>query len=463
MKQTPFTNLMNDLLGDLRDPGLLWQLAALVASIALGWTIARFLQAKLAGRESHGVRRFGIESFGRVVGPLAIVALLALSQAVLHRWYHVNLLKVALPIFGSLAVIRFTFFLLRRVFARQGQVGETLLTFEKIFQLLVWLAFALYITGLWDDLYRYLDDTYIPLGKNRASVAAILQGALSVVVLVVLAMWAGAALEERLMNMPTMNSNLRVVLARTGRALLIVLAVLFSLSLVGIDLTVLSVFGGALGVGLGFGLQKIASNYVSGFIILLDRSLTIGDMITVDKYSGQVTHINTRYTILQGLDGVESIVPNEMLVSTPVQNSSLSNKMLALSTKVSVAYDTDLDFALKVLEEAAASIPRVSKDKPPGATLQSFGADGLDLQVSFWINDPEAGKGGVTSDVNRAIWKALKDNRISVPFPQREMRILGPVPPLAVSQNGVDEQATLPDSGKIGRTMTPDTNENTGR
>jgi small-conductance mechanosensitive channel len=196
---------------------------------------------------------------------------------------------------------------------------------------------------------------------------------------------------------------------------------------VGIDLTVLSVFGGALGVGLGLGLQKIASNYVSGFVILLDRSLTIGDMITVDKYSGRVTQINTRYTVLQGLDGVESIVPNEMLVSGAVQNSSLSNKNLWLSTKVSVAYDTDVDFVLGLLEQAALTVARVDKDKAPSATLVSFGADGLDLQVGWWIADPENGRGGVTSDVNRAIWKALQEHKISVPFPQREMRIIGPL------------------------------------
>jgi small-conductance mechanosensitive channel len=186
------------------------------------------------------------------------------------------------------------------------------------------------------------------------------------------------------------------------------------------------VFGGALGVGLGLGLQKIASNYVSGFIILLDRSLTIGDMITVDKYSGRVMQINTRYTVLQGLDGVESIVPNEMLVSGAVQNSTLSNKSVLLSAKVSVGYDTDLDLALRLLEEAALSVERVVKDKPPSANLVNFGADGLDLQVNWWISDPENGRGGVISDVNRAIWKLLQEHRINVPFPQREMRIIGP-------------------------------------
>ncbi len=425
----PLANLLNDLLGDLRDPGLMWQAGAIVLSILLGWTLSRFLRR---GVEAHGaqtdVARFGVESFGRVVGPLAIVVLLWTSQVVLARWHHTNLIKLALPIFSSLAVIRFGFYLLRRVFARGGVVGEGMQTFEKVFQLLVWLAFVVYITGLYQDVFTFLDDTLVPLGKHKVSVAAILQAAISVVVLLLLAMWAGAALEERLMHLQSMHSSLRVVMARMGRALLILVAVLASLSLVGIDLTVLSVFGGALGVGLGLGLQKIASNYVSGFIILLDRSLTIGDVITVDKYTGMVTQINTRYTVLQGTDGVESIVPNEMLVSGAVQNSSLSNKAVVITTRVTVGYETDLDAVLKLMEDAALTIERVMKDKPPSAMLQAFGADGLELALAFWINDPENGRGGVTSDVNRAIWKALKENGISVPFPQREVRVLGALP-----------------------------------
>ncbi|SFG60288.1 Mechanosensitive ion channel [Duganella sp. CF458] len=426
----PLANLLNDLLGDLRDPGLMWQAGAIVLSVLLGWTLSRFLWRGVKARTANNdVARFGVESFGRVVGPLAIVVLLWASQKMLGRFHlHTNLFNLALPIFSSLAVIRFGFYLLRRVFARGGVVGEGMQNFEKAFQLLVWLAFVLYITGFYQDVFAFLDDTLIPLGKHKVSIATILQAAVSVVVLLLLAMWAGAALEERLMNLHTMHSNLRVVIARMGRAVLILVAVLVSLSLVGIDLTVLSVFGGALGVGLGLGLQKIASNYVSGFIILLDRSLTIGNVITVDKYSGQVTQINTRYTVLQGTDGVEAIVPNEMLVSGAVQNSSLSNPAVVIVTRVTVGYESDVDFVLKLMEDAALSIERVMKDKPPSGMLQAFGADGLELALAFWIADPENGRGGVTSDVNRAIWKSLKENGISVPFPQREIRLIGPVP-----------------------------------
>ncbi|MRW92199.1 mechanosensitive ion channel [Duganella sp. FT80W] len=443
-RQQPLLNLIDDLLsGDLHDVSLLWQIAAIVISVVVGFGVARMLKKRFGRQESHsGVLSFGVESFGRVMAPLGVVVLLFVSRVLLAKYhYHVNLVLVALPIFGSLAVIRFTFYLLRRVFARNGRtISPTMLAFEKLFQLLVWLAFVLYVTGLWIDVFAFMDDTVLPIGKYKVSIADILQATASVVVLLMLALWAGAALEEWLMKMQGMHTNLRVVMSRTARALLILVAVLMSLSLVGIDLTVLSVFGGALGVGLGLGLQKIASNYVSGFVILLDRSLTIGDMITVDKYSGKVTQINTRYTVIQGLDGVESIVPNEMLVSGAVQNSSLSTSLVNISTKVSVAYDTDVDFVIQLLTDAALTVERVLKDKPPSVNLSSFGADGLDLTVSFWIKDPENGRGGVTSDVNRAIWRALKENNISVPFPQREMRILGPTPAPVSAQ----ESTTVP-------------------
>ena len=425
----PLANLLNDLLGDLRDPSLMWQVGAIVLSILLGWSLSRILfRGVKAHAGQNGVARFGLESFGRVVGPLAIVALLWLSQKVLGRWFHTNLFKLALPIFSSLAVIRFGFFLLRRVFSRGGVVGEGMQTFEKVFQLLVWLAFVLYITGMWDDVLRWMETTHLPIGRDKASIAEILQGAVSVVVLLVVAMWAGTALDERLNHIQSLHTNLRVVLSRLGRALMLLVAVLISLKLIGLDLTALSVFGGALGVGLGLGLQKIASNYISGFIILLDRSLTIGNVITVDKYTGQVTQINTRYTVLQGSDGVESIIPNEMLVSGAVQNSSLSNPAVVIVTRVTVGYDSDVDFVLKLMEEAALTVARVMQDKGPSGMLTAFGADGLELALAFWIQDPENGRGGVTSDVNRAIWKALKENAIAVPFPQREVRLLGPLP-----------------------------------
>ncbi len=425
MTPSLLSSLWADLWNDLQDPGVLWQILVLIASLSLGWVLARSVRATLTKRDvQQRVVRLGVESFARVLSPLIALALIAIAKALLMKWQHVNLLRVAIPLLASFALIRLAFYVLRRVFAQGGKAGSVLLLFEKSFATLVWFGVALYITGLWPDLIQYLEDTVLPIGRYKVSLLAILQVVTSVIVTLVLALWVGALLEERLMRIDTMHSSLRAVMVRMARALLILIAVLVSLSLVGIDLTVLSVFGGALGVGLGLGLQKIVSSYVSGFVILLERSLAVGDMVTVDKYSGKVTQINTRYTILQGLDGVESVVPNEMLVSGPVQNYSLTDRTLRLATHVTVDYETDIEPLLKLLEQTVAAIERVLKDPAPSALLLKFSDDGMVLEIGFWIADPENGRLGVVSDVNLAIWRVLKAHQIKVPYPQREIRMV---------------------------------------
>ncbi|MGH8807562.1 MAG: mechanosensitive ion channel family protein [Noviherbaspirillum sp.] len=425
MKQTVLSSLLSDFWGDLRDPGLLWQLAALLASLLLGWALARLVRRRLTTHDMQlRVMRFGVEGFARVLSPLLALVFIAVSKLILEQWQNVNLLRVAIPLTASFASIRLAFHILRRIFARGGTAGGFLLMFEKVFATLVWGGVALYVTGLWPELMRYLDETVIPIGRHKASLLIILQAVASVAVTLMIALWASAILEERLMRMDTMHSSLRAVMARMGRAVMILVAVLISLSLVGIDLTVLSVFGGALGVGLGLGLQKIVSSYVSGFVILLERSLAIGDLVTVDKYYGQITQINTRYTIVRGMDGTETIVPNEMLVSGLVQNFSLTDRALRLTTRVTVSYRTDIDLVLQLLQDATDGVDRVSSDPPPQAVLLRFDRDGFELEVGFWIADPENGRSNVLSDVNRAIWKTLQKNQIEVPYPQHEVRLI---------------------------------------
>ena len=426
------SQLLSDLLDDLRAPGILWQVGAIALCMLVGWSLARVIRRRYlhqrdidvdAGPDAT-VRMIGVASFARVLSPLLMLALLGLARIGMERYHHVNLLRVALPLFASMVLIRIAFYLLRRVFARHGHVGVALITFEKIFALLVWVAVALYITGLWPDLFAYLDNTSLPLGRNKASLASILQAAVSVVVLLMLALWAGAALEERLMGVQGIHSSLRAVLARMSRAVLIVVAVLLSLSMVGIDLTVLSVFGGAFGVGLGLGMQKIASNYVSGFVILLERSLSIGDMISVDKYAGKVSQINTRYTILQGLDGVETVLPNEMLISAPVQNQSLSSRSVRVASVIMVAYNSDLDAVIALLEAQARSVERVLESPAPGVSLNKFTNDGFELELGFWISDPENGRGGVISDVNKKIYALVRSGEIKLALPALDPRLL---------------------------------------
>ncbi|MFZ6814237.1 mechanosensitive ion channel family protein [Undibacterium sp. Rencai35W] len=418
-------SLLSDLSDDLHDTNFLWQVGTVLFCFFLAWYLAGLLRKSFSSSESaSGMMKMGVESFHRVLFPSLSLIFILIAKGILGRWQHTHLLSLLFPIIGSLALIRFGFYVVRRTFVKEGKIGAFLTIFEKLFAGLVWLGVVLHFTGLWQELLTSLDEAVLPIGHNKVSILSILQALVSVAVTLIVALWASAALEARLMLLPTMHTSLKVVLSRFGRAVLILLAILISLTIVGIDLTVLSVFGGALGVGLGFGLQKITSSYVSGFIILLDRSLSIGDMIAVDKFNGRVTQINTRYTVLKGLDGGESVIPNEMLVSNPVQNFSLSDSSVAMGTDITVAYQTDIEALLPLLAQTAADVPRVSKDTPPSAYLMRFGADGLELRVGFWISDPENGRSNVLSEVNRAIWKLLQERKIEVPYPQRVLTFI---------------------------------------
>lgn len=419
------TTFFSDLSDDLYDPKVLWQVATVFFCFGLAWLLSRLIKLHFPDKKSVSeAQPLDTNSFYRVLWPaLALVFLLA-AKAILGRWQHTKLLSLLFPIIVALALIRFGFYVVRRTFVRKGKIGNFLAFFEKLFASLVLFGAVLHFTGLWEELFSALDDTLMPLGRNKVSLLAILQVIASVILTLIVAMWASAALEARLMTLPSMHSSLKVVLSRLGRAVLILIAILISLTIVGIDLTVLSVFGGAFGVGLGFGLQKITSSYVSGFIILFDRSMAIGDMISVDKFSGTITQINTRYTVVKGLDGGESVIPNEMLVSSPVQNYSLTDRSVVMTTDLTVAYKTDLETLLPLLEEAAASVDRVSKQDLPSAYLMKFGADGLELRVGFWVADPENGRSNVLSEVNLSLWKTLQAHSIELPFAHRVVTMI---------------------------------------
>ncbi len=425
----PLQQLLADLLGDFRQPAILWQVLAIVLCVAVGWGLARLMHRSwlASHQEQHrGLIGLGMASFSRVLPPLLILGLLVTTRAVMAHYQSVHLLDVAVPLASSFAVIRTFFYLLRRIFARRGQLGETLQTFEKIFALVVWLGVALHIIGVLPEVIHFFENKELPIGKgkDRVSLAELVQGIVSIVVLMMLALWAGAALEERLMKLDRMHSSIKVVLARMSRALLILVAVLFSLRLAGLDLTVLSVFGGALGVGLGLGMQRIASNYVSGFIILLERSLTIGDAITIDKYSGKVARINTRYTVLRGADGTQTLLPNEMLITGVVLNQSATNRNVRAVTKLTVSYDSDLSKVMPLLEAVPRGVPRVLEAPAPNVLLNAFGQDGYELEVGFWLGDPENGQGGPISDVNQKIYALVQSGEIKLGIPSMDTRLL---------------------------------------
>jgi small-conductance mechanosensitive channel len=429
MSTPVLTSLLSDLSNDWRDSHLILQVASLAVCALLTWISTHYFNSAFKDRNNeedaasdHLTLLSG--SFARVLWPTLLTLYVALARELLSKTEHTALLKLVFPLAASLALIRFAFYVVRRTFVRDGRIGSFLTAFERLFATIVWLGLALHFTGLWQQLAQGLDNLTLPIGRHKVSLLAIAQALVSVVVTLVIALWASAALEARLMKLPNLHTSLKVVFARLGYAALILVAILFSLNLVGIDLTVLSVFGGALGVGLGLGLQKVTSSYVSGFIILLDRSMAIGDDISVDKYSGKVTKINTRYTVLRGSDGGEAIIPNEMLITTAVHNYSLSDRAVAISTDLTVPYHTDVEKILPILTQAAAQVPRVLQDPAPAGLLTKFGADGFDLKIVFWIADPENGRGNVQSDVNRALWASLQAHQIELPYAQRVVTLI---------------------------------------
>ncbi|HOX88009.1 MAG TPA: mechanosensitive ion channel [Burkholderiaceae bacterium] len=418
----------------LARPAILWQFVAIGAALGLGWLVSRQLtrRAKAKVQEldaSEGAAAqaasLSLRGAARLAFPavslLLLVAFTTLARA-LHLLPATGLLQfsrlafVLLVVFGT---IRLAVYVLRTVFRN----ARWLASGERVIAITLWVLAALYITGFLREIVQVLEHEKLPLGKSSVSVWDLLMGVFTVAVTVLLAMWSAAAIESRLMR-SQLQPNLRVVLSRVAKAVLLVLAVLFGLSAVGIDLTVLSVFGGALGVGLGLGLQRIASNYVSGFIILIDHSLRLGDLITVDKYYGTVSQINTRYTVIKAMDGTEAIVPNEMLVSTPVTNHSYTDSSVRAVVKVSVAYDSDVERAMTIMTEVAAKHPRVLADPAPGAFLTGFAADGIDLELGVWIGDPQNGTLSARSDMALEILRRFRAEGIAIPFPQRDVHLV---------------------------------------
>lgn len=411
--------LLADFLSDLQRPDVLWQTIALGASLLVAWAVAwHFRRRQWPAADRWRVGRSGLN---RVLFPLIALALVMAVRVGMRRAFHVHVLDIAVPLLLSWAVIRAVVFALRQAFAPSGGLAF----FERFVAIAVWGIVALHIVGLLPEIIGSMDAVTFSVGKQKLSLWLVTQGAFTVMVTLLAALWASSLIDSRLMQATALDASLRVVFGRLAKALLIVVAVLISLPLVGIDLTTLSVFGGALGVGLGLGLQKIASNYVAGFTLLLDRSIRMGNMISVDKYAGEVTQITTRYTVLRGLNGVESIVPNELLIASVVQNETYTNPQVRQALQVQVSYATEPERAMQLLTDVARRHPRVLHDPEPRAYLVRFADSGIDLELGFWIGDPLQGSLNVRSELNLEIWKEFKRAGIDIPFPQREVRLVG--------------------------------------
>ena len=297
-------------------------------------------------------------------------------------------------------------------------------TLENSITSFILIVLGLYLSGLLPPLLDVLESVQFSLGKSRLNLLLVLQAILTIILTIFIALSLSRVLENKLMRNEHINMNMRVVMSKLLRGFLLVIALLIGLSAVGLDVTLLSVFGGALGVGLGFGLQRIASNYVSGFIILLDRSMQIGDVLTVDNHYGVVTDLRTRYLVLHKLDDTEVIIPNEMLIINPVINHSHTNPKARVQLPVQISYDSPLETAMQVIAEAAKQHPRVLATPAPTVHIKGFADNGIDLILTIWMPDPEEGPAVMQSELYLAIWRTFKANNISIPYPQREVRIL---------------------------------------
>ena len=428
MNPDDIQSLLSDAWADLQQPKILYQWLVVGGCIAAGWLIAWIVRRGLRARAQRYIDRDPERNAKRLQAryggletlftPFFAWALLLGAERVLRAyrqpWHLVRIFAILTIAFVG---IQLGLYAMRRVF----KPGPGLLVAQRWFGLLAWLLVALHVVGVLPDVIAVLSgpDASFTIGKNvSVNLWQIVSAIFWVGITLVAALWASATLESRLMHSDAIDPSMRIVFARLGKAVLIVIAILVAMRLVDIDITVLSVFGGALGVGLGLGLQRIASNYVSGFIILLDRSLRIGDVITIDKYNGSVTQIRTRCTVVRAANGVEALVPNELLLNQPVLNFSFGDKNGSAVTRIRVPYDTDIDRARQVMLDAAKAQPRVLESPAPTALLRDFALEGIELELTFFVPDPEKGMDGTRSDINRRLWTEFKAAGIAVAVPR---------------------------------------------
>lgn len=399
----------------LTQSSALTELASLIACALLAWLVVR-----VASRARHSADESSI-LFGRrivdgVLFPLLLLFFAYAVQALLARMFPLAVFRVAIPVLLALALIRLGVKVLQVAFKNAPLVRAM----ERTFSWLAWIAMVLWVSGLLPVILEELDGIKWKVGNSTLSVRTMLEGTLTAGVVLLIALWISSALEARLLRSATGGElSLRKAVSNAVRAVLMFVGLLLALSSVGIDLTALSVLGGAIGVGVGFGLQKLAASYVSGFVMLAERSVRIGDNVRVDTFEGRITDINARYTVVRAPSGRESIVPNEMFISNRIENLSLSDLRVLQSTVVSVGYDSDVALVMRLLAEAALKQERVLRDPVPSVNLTNFGADGLEFTLNYWMTDPENGQQNLRSSINLAVLKALRENGVEIPYPQR--------------------------------------------
>jgi small-conductance mechanosensitive channel len=401
--QEAFTRLFHDLF----QPAALIELGALVSCLGAACLVVHLLR-RVVRRPS--TIWFGDRFMDGLLFPCLALLFAVIGRVLLMQYLPIAVFRVVVPLLIALVVIRFVARALQAAFPE----SPLTLAVERTFSWMAWVGAALWITGVLPTVLGYLDGVQWKIGSAQVSVTNLIQGVITAAVVMMIALWASAALEARLLKGAKGHLSMRKMAANTLRALLLFVGVMFALSAAGIDPTALGVLGGAIGVGIGFGLQRLAANYISGFVILAEGSSRIGNLVKVDGFEGRIANINSRYTVIRAADGRESIVPNEMMVIQRVENATFATApTIAKNTVLRVSHNVDFDALMPKLVVATSKVTGALESPAPSAELSSIAADWLEITVVFWIDDPALG-GKVSSDVNRALLHALEAEGVAL-------------------------------------------------
>jgi small-conductance mechanosensitive channel len=419
---------VGDALATLQQPEIFLQVALITTALLVGWWTAHFARARMpAVSDPENVPDRLRELLYISAPPAIIVGILAAMDGFLHAFgLRADIVNVAVQLIGLLLLIRCLIYVLRVSLGTRARLRG----WGAVITGVIWVFLSLHLLGWGDEVIRALDGIGMQAGKTRISVWSVMKLLVTVSVFVLLALWASRWLEQRVLKLDALAPTMRIGIAKFMQAFLVGISVLVGLNAAGLDLTTLNVLTGAIGIGLGFGLQSIAANFVSGFVLLMDRSIKPGDVIsftgttgTTTEGFGWVEELRGRYVVVRDRDGVETLVPNQHLITNPVINWSYTDPRVRLKLPIRVSYKDDPEVAMKLLLQATYGHPRILHEPAPVARLMGFGDSGIELELRFWIPDPQEGVNNVRSDVNRRIWRLFKDNGVTIPVTQHEIRV----------------------------------------
>jgi small-conductance mechanosensitive channel len=392
------------------------QLALILGIFTLAWG-TRLATCRLTERLAERIEQYF--RWAWLTAPLTGLAtliyawlLLLIAKRIGQRFgYDLGLVSIAASLTAAWIVLRASMALLHDMAIARLVAG------------IAWIIAALDITGLLTPTEAALDSIALTSGALHISLLIIIKAVLIIAVLLWAALGLARLIGARLRYLTGLSPSVQALTSNLLKIALISLALVIGLNAVGIDLTALAVFSGAVGVGLGFGLQKIVSNFVSGIILLVEQSIKPGDVIEVGHTYGCVSSLGARYASVHGRDGKEYLIPNETLITNQVVNWSYSSSLLRLDIKFGVGYGCDLREVRRLAVEAARQTRRVIASPTPVCHITEFGDNAVNLLLRFWIEDPANGVKNVTGDIYLALWDAFQQHGIELPYPQREIRI----------------------------------------